>query len=87
MNQVDKISKEALNLLNYSKDVAANNLTSLNKEGKLSPPLNESQLQTIVSVLESSFSQGFQKGLTNFQKSIKVTLESEKTQQVKTSKK
>lgn len=86
MNQVDKISKEVLNLLNYSKDVATNNLTSLNKEGKLNPPLNESQLQTIVSLLDSSFTQGFQKGLTNFQKSVKNVMESEKVT-AKTSKK
>lgn len=87
MNQVDKISKEVLNLLNYSKDVAANNLTTLNKEGKLTPALNEQQLQTVMSVLESSFSQGFQKGLPTFQKSVKNVLEAEKLQQTKPSKK
>lgn len=75
MNQVDKISKEALNLLSYSKDVVATNLTTMNKEGKLNPPLTENQLQTIVSVLDSSFSQGFQKGLSSFQKTISKALE------------
>lgn len=75
MNQVDKISKEVLNLLSYSKDVVASNLTAFNKEGKLTPQLNEVQLKTIVSILESSVSQGFQKGLPTFQKSVNNVLE------------
>jgi hypothetical protein len=79
MNQVDKISKEALNLLSYSKDVVANNLAALNKEGKLTPQLNELQLKTIVSILESSVSQGFQKGLPTFQKSVNNVLEEVRT--------
>jgi len=80
MNQVDKISKEVLSLLNYSKDVAASNLTAFNKNGKLAPALTDSQLQVVVSVLESSFSQGFQKALPTFQKTVSTVLEENRNQ-------
>ena len=67
--------------MNYSKDVVTNNLTALNKEGKLTPALNEAQLKTIVSILDSSVSQGFQKGLPSFQKSVNNVLEAVRTEE------
>jgi hypothetical protein len=78
MNQVDKISKEVLNLLNYSKDVTTTNLNSANKTGKLEPRLTDDQLRLVVNLVESSLTQGYQKGLNTFQKTIKNTLETKK---------
>lgn len=71
MNQIDKISKEALNLLQYAKDVAVTNLTVANSTGKLTPQLEPAQILTVVDLLNSSLSQGYQKGLLAFQKSVK----------------
>ena len=44
MNQVDKISKEALDLLQYAKDTAIANLTIANSAGKLNQQLEPAQL-------------------------------------------
>lgn len=71
MNQVDKISKEALTLLNYAKDTAIANLTIANSQGKLEPQLDPAQLLAVVNLLGMSLSQGYQKGLTAFQKTVK----------------
>jgi len=75
MNQVDKISKEVLNLLNYSKDVTTTSLNSANNSGKLEPKLTDDQLRLVVNLVENSLSQGYQKGLNTFQKTLKTTLE------------
>lgn len=75
MNQVDKISKEVLSLLNYSKDVATGNLSTANNSGRLEPKLTDEQLRSVVSLVEASLSQGYQKGLNTFQKTLKTTLE------------
>jgi len=75
MNQIDKISKEALSLLNYSKDVAVGNLSAANNSGRLEPKLTDEQLRSVVSLVEVSLSQGYQKGLNTFQKTLKTTLE------------
>jgi hypothetical protein len=75
MNQVDKISKEVLNLLNYSKDVTTISLNSANNSGKLEPKLTDDQLRLVVNLVENSLSQGYQNGLNTFQKTLKTTLE------------
>lgn len=74
MNQVDKISKEALTLLNYAKDTAIANLTIANSQGKLEPQLDPAQLLAVIELLGISLSQGYQKGLTSFQKTVKEQL-------------
>lgn len=79
MNQVDKISKEALDLLQYAKDTAVANLTVANRAGKLNPQLEPAQLLAVVDLLGSSLSQGYQKGLTAFQKAVKEQLPQEST--------
>jgi len=75
MNQVDKISKEVLNLLNYSKDVVTGNLSAANNSGRLEPKLTNEQLRSVVSLVEVSLLQGYQKGLNTFQKTLKTNLE------------
>ena len=70
MNQVDKISKEALNLLKYAKDTAVTNLASANSNGQLEYKLTDEQLLSVVSLLDSSLSQGYQKALPSFQSKV-----------------
>ena len=77
MNQVDKISKEVLDLLRYAKDTAKSNLVTANSNGQLESQLSDAQLNSVLSVVDSSLSQGYLKGLTSFQNSLKniVSLE------------
>ncbi len=77
MNKVNEILRAALNLLNYSKDVATTNLSSANGSGKLEPKLTDDQLKLVVNLLESSLSQGFQKGLGSFQRMLKNNVSEE----------
>ena len=79
MNQIDKISKEALVLLQYAKDTAIANLASANSNKKLEPQLDGSQLAAVVNLMNLSLSQGFQKGLPSFQKSVKDQLKEHST--------
>lgn len=74
MNQVDKISKEALALLQYAKDTAVANLTVANGQKKLEPQLDGAQLLAVINLLGLSLSQGFQKGLPAFQKKVSEQL-------------
>lgn len=77
MNKIEKISREALNLLNYSKDTAVSSLSLANSEGMLGTKLSDEQLSKVVSLLENSLSQGYLKGINSFQKSTSVILEKE----------
>ena len=78
MNQVDKISKEALTLLQYAKDTAIANLTTTNGQKKLEPQLDGAQLLAVINLMNVSLTQGFQKGLPAFQKTVKEQLEQNK---------
>lgn len=69
MNITDKISKEVLNILDYSKEVVKTNLVTAN-DSKTFESLNSEQLERIVNVVNLSLSQGFQKALPNFQKAV-----------------
>jgi hypothetical protein len=82
MNQVDKISKEALILLNYAKDTAVANLTVANNKGQLDPKLEPAQLLAVIDVFTSSLSQGYQKGLGSFQKIVKEQVMTSQTKKV-----
>lgn len=77
MNQVDKISKEALTLLQYAKDTAIANLTTANAQKKLEPQLDGAQLLAVINLLGPSLTQGFQKGLPAFQKTVTNQLNSQ----------
>lgn len=87
MNQVDKISKEALALLNYAKDTAIANLTIANSQGKLEPQLDPAQLLAVIEMLGISLSQGYQQGLTSFQKTVREQFAIEKSKETVTKKK
>lgn len=82
MNQVDKISKEALVLLNYAKDTAVANLTVANSKGQLDPKLEPAQLLAVIDVFTSSLSQGYQKGLGSFQNIVKEQVTTSQTKKV-----
>ena len=79
MNNVDKISKEVLGLLTYSKDVVTNNLTTANATGALEPKLTDEQVVRVLSLVEHSLSQGFQRGLESFQRTVKQTIDNSST--------
>lgn len=83
MNQVDKISKEALMLLQYAKDTAIANLTTANAQNKLEPQLDGAQLLAVINLLGPSLTQGFQKGLPAFQKTVTNELKPQIKSEVK----
>jgi hypothetical protein len=64
MNHLDKISKEVLNLVNYSKDVTKNNVIEMNLG------LNSEQLNKLLEVIDNSIEQSYHRGISNFQKNI-----------------
>lgn len=74
MNKIDKISKHVMNLFEYSKDVIKTSLVTSNNSGKFDPKLTDKQLTDLINLVEISLSQGYQKGLTVFQKSVKDAL-------------
>jgi hypothetical protein len=74
MNQVDKISKETLNLLEYSKDVVKENLTTANVTGQLEPKLSDEHLKKVLHLVDVSMSQGYQKAIQSFQRNISTVL-------------
>ena len=73
MNKIDKVSKEVLNLLNYSKDLTKANLSSANNTGALGQKLTDDQLRLVVDMIDVSITQGYQRGLSNFQRTLKTT--------------
>lgn len=74
MNQVDRISKELLNLVEYSKDVVKTNLVSNNIKENEALKLTDAQLANVVRIVEASIAQGYQKGFTAFQKGVSKVL-------------
>lgn len=69
MNTVDKITRDSKILLDSAKDTTANNLISAFRSKEVN--LSEDQLSKIVTIINSSIDQGYQKALSNFQSSIK----------------
>lgn len=74
MNQVDRISKELLNLVEYSKDVVKANLASNNAKENEALKLTDAQLANVLRIVDASITQGYQKGFTSFQKSVSKIL-------------
>ena len=70
MNNVDKISKETLAVLEYSKEIVKTNLVKANSLGQIEPQLTNEQLQKVSNLLDTFFSQGLQIALPNFQKVV-----------------
>lgn len=77
MNTVDKISKEIISLTEYAKDVVKNNITSSPLKGQLK--LEDSQLNSLLQLIDMSITSGIQKGLPNLQKNIKKIMEESST--------
>jgi len=76
MKTVDKISKETLGLVEYSKDLTKSNLVNFNSNGEIKTPLSEEQLQSVYSLIDASISQAFQRSLPSFQKNVESILSS-----------
>ena len=81
MNTVDKISKEVINLTEYAKDVVKNNLATSPLKGQLK--LEESQLTSLIQLIDVSITSGIQKGLPNLQKNIKKIIQEAPSSAVK----
>lgn len=87
MNQVDKISKELFNLVEYSKDVVKSNLASNNIKEKEELKLTDAQLANVLRIVELSISQGYERGFGSFQKSVNKILTVEAEQKLGSRKK
>jgi hypothetical protein len=79
MNKVNKLSKEVLGMVEYSKEVIKNNLVSFNEKNQ-SDRLTESQLSNVINLVNLSLSQGMQTAMPTFQKVVAGAL-SETTKQ------
>lgn len=73
MNKTNKLSKELLGIVEYSKEVIKSNLL-LSNERNTVDKLTEAQLSTVINLVNVSLSQGVQKALPTFQKVIEDTL-------------
>jgi predicted DNA binding protein len=74
MNNVDKILKEALNLVEYTKDVTKNNIINLNLNASVTQKLTDDQLHIVLLAVDSSITQGYHRGISNFQKTVEVVV-------------
>ena len=69
MNKVDRISKDAKILIDSAKDTVSNNFVSAVKSSSLS--LSESQLASVLNLVNVCLQEGYQKALPYFQNSVK----------------
>ena len=74
MNVVDKISKAAMMLVDDAKNTAISNILKSNSELKLT----DEQLRKVADIIKSATNQGFQRGLTSFQNTVKKHFENPK---------
>lgn len=69
MNNVDKISRDSKILIDSAKDTVGANIVSMVKSNALN--LEPAQLEKILSVINISLDEGYQKALPYYQNSIK----------------
>lgn len=69
MNSVDKITRDTKILLDSAKDTVTSNLMNAIRTREVEIP--EAQLSRILTLVNSSIDQGYQKALTTYQNSIK----------------
>lgn len=69
MNNVDKISRDSRILIDSAKDTVGANIVSMVKSNALN--LEPAQLEKILSVINISLDEGYQKALPYYQNSIK----------------
>ena len=69
MNNVDKISRDSKILIDSAKDTVSANVVSMVKSNALN--LEPAQLEKILSVINISLDEGYQKALPYYQNSIK----------------
>jgi hypothetical protein len=69
MNNTDKITRDAKLLIESAKDTAANNLLVAIKTNSLD--LSEVQLKKVLTLLNISMEEGYQKAVPTFQKMVK----------------
>lgn len=69
MNNVDKVAKDARILIDSAKDVVTKNLVTAARTDTVS--LTKAQLETIISIVNLSFDEGYQRALPAFQATVK----------------
>lgn len=72
MNNIDIISRESKLLVESAKDSVTNNVVNAARSGMIS--VSEQDLVKLVNLIEISTTEGYQKSLPFFQKSIKQYL-------------
>jgi hypothetical protein len=73
MSVVNKLSKEVLNLFNFTKDSAKQAITEFAFKEKIA--ISPAQLNQLLLVVESSIDQSYQKSLGSFQKTVELQLD------------
>ena len=69
MNNVDKVTRDSRILVDSAKDTVTKNLVLAARNDTVS--LTKSQLETIISIVNLSFDEGYQRALPAFQNAIK----------------
>jgi len=85
MHLRDKISKFSWTLLEVVKDNVVNNVMTACSNGSIK--LEPSQLERLLGVITASIEAGYHRGITQFTKSVDVSLQAEESTTQKTSKK
>jgi len=86
MNKVDKLSKEVLGMVEFSKEVIRKNLVASNENSGFEK-LSESQISNVLNIVNVSLSQGIQKAIPVFQKVVNSTLNEVKDEALESSRK
>lgn len=86
MNKINKLSKELLGIVEYSKEVIKSNLLLSNEKNTFNK-LTDAQLYSVIDLVNVSLSQGVQKALPTFQKVVEDTLSETKKVTLESSKK
>ena len=73
MNTLDKVSKETIVLVDSVKDLISANLLVATRTKNV--VVDESQLARLISVVENSADEAFQRALPRFQKTVESLLE------------
>lgn len=74
MNSVDKISRETKVIIENAKDTFVQNLVGAARTNKIS--LDDSQLSSIINLLNISVDESFQKAIPVFQRTVKSFISS-----------
>lgn len=75
MNDSEKIVKNALEVVSFSKDIVISKLVSANNNNRFSPKLTEDQLKTTIELINSSVEEGCQKAIPSLTKTVDTIMD------------